>query len=135
MNEINITNNIITIIYSIGIGSIKNKEKEDNINKMIELFEPKFNLKVIKKYHDLSISCLKLIKTLGDENHLLFRRMVDYQETSLQKSLNFQQKYSGFISNTIALFRESIFNEYNLIFYFDDFQMRKLSKKFDFKIL
>ena len=119
INKINITNNNAAIIYSIGTGSIKNKEKENNINKMLELFGTKFNLKIIEKNHDLSISCLKLIKTLNDDNNLLFERLIMFKESSLKKHLDTKKKIYDFIKKTIDLFHKSIYKEYNLIFYFD----------------
>ena len=135
INKINLKNNSVTIIYSIGIGSIKNMKKEDNIKKMIELFDTKFNLKVIQKNHDLSISCLKIIKTLNNDNNLLFKKLINFKESSLEKNLNSKKKFSDFIKKTIDLFKESIFREYNLVFYFDCSQMESLAKHFNFIIL
>lgn len=135
INKINLKNNSITIIYSIGIGSIKNMKKEDNIKKMIELFDTKFNLEVIQKNHDLSISCLKIIKTLNNDNNLLFKKLINSKESSLEKNLNLKKKFSDFIKKTIDSFKESIFREYNLVFYFDCSQMESLAKKFNFVIL
>ena len=135
INKINLKNNSITIIYSIVIGSIKNMKKEDNIKKMIELFDTKFNLEVIQKNHDLSISCLKIIKTLNNDNNLLFKKLINSKESSLEKNLNLKKKFSDFIKKTIDSFKESIFREYNLVFYFDCSQMESLAKKFNFVIL
>lgn len=135
INKINLKNNSVTIIYSIGIGSIKNMKKEDNIKKMIELFDTKFNLEVIQKNHDLSISCLKIIKTLNNDNNLLFKKLINFKESSLEKNLNSKKKFSDFIKKTIDSFKESIFREYNLVFYFDCSQMESLAKKFNFVIL
>lgn len=136
INNINIKNNSVTIIYSIGTGSIKNKEKEDKIKKMIELFEPKFILKIIEKNHDSSISCLKFIKTLNnDDNNLLFKTIINFKKSSLEKNLNLKTKFSDFIKKSIALFNESIFKDFNLIFYFDSSQMESLARKFNFVVI
>lgn len=64
---------------------------------MIELFDTKFNLEVIQKNHDLSISCLKIIKTLNNDNNLLFKKLINFKESSLEKNLNSKKKFSDFI--------------------------------------
>lgn len=102
---------------------------------MLELFGTKFNLKIIEKNHDLSISCLKLIKTLNDDNNLLFERLIMFKESSLEKSLDTKKKIYDFIKKTIDLFHKSIYKEYNLIFYFDSNEMELLAKQFNFVIL
>lgn len=134
LNEIKTKNNFATIIYSIGKGSLKNPEKEDNIKKMIELLETKFNLEIIEKDHDSSISCLKLIKTSKNENKLLLNNLFEYQKSSLQETLKTKEKFSFFIKKSMDLLTKSIFIEYNLIFYFDSNLMDELAKKFNFVI-
>ena len=68
---------------------------------MLKLFGTKFNLKIIEKNHDLSISFLKLIKTLNADNNLLVERLIMFKESSLKNNLDSKKKIYDFIKKTI----------------------------------
>lgn len=133
---ISLSINNITIIYSLGIGSIRNSKKEAIINEIIEIIGEKFISNKIVKLHDMSISCCKFIKNSENENQLLFQKIVNYQRNLFKKKLkNASQKVLSHVNNSIISFENSIHSSNNLMFYFDTNRMIFFGNTFNFIIL
>ena len=133
---ISLSINNITIIYSLGIGSIRNSKKEAIINEIIEIIGEKFISNKIVKLHDMSISCCKFIKNSENENQLLFQKIVNYQRNLFKTKLkSASQKLLSHVNNSIISFENSIHSSNNLMFYFDTSRMIFFGKTFNFIIL
>ena len=131
LNKIEVDN--IIIIYSIGIGPILNKKKEDNINELIKILESRYKCTKIIKNHKASISCLKLLN--NNQNKILLGNLIEKQKQYFESGLLKNKMAEKFINDSITFFKESFLFDYNTIFYFDSNRLKKFSKIFDFSII
>ena len=119
----------LSIIYTEGIGSIKNSMKNCLIEKAIEVINENFFLEKKIYIHNKSTSCLKFIKNSSKQIEILTNNIINHGANIINNAL---KKFSNKIKNYNNLFQESIFREENIIFYFDSNAMDNLSKKFNF---
>lgn len=121
----NIKINKIEVIYSKGFGSLKNPEKENKIEEILNLFDNFFKIDKIIKEHDSILSCLKIINI--KENQILFENIINFQSNLMKKSTKFIKNISDNFLN--SWLKENILRKENVIFYLEPEKLENIKKR------
>ena len=107
--------NNIKIIYSKGIGSLSNNLKELKIFNLIEIINKNYTSKPIYYEHDISCSCLKLIKSWNNKNEIIFTTLIDKQLKLYDKN-KAKPNFSEIIKKQVINFEKSIIEKEYIVF-------------------